>query len=37
MVRGIDIFRDYFGDFSDQHVLIGGAACDISFLYLTIN
>ena len=31
MVKGIDIFRDYFRDFNDQYVLIGGAACDISF------
>ena len=31
MVKGIDRFRDYFRDFTDQYVLIGGAACDISF------
>jgi hypothetical protein len=31
MVKGIDLFRDYFKDFTDQYVLIGGAACDISF------
>ncbi len=31
MVKGIDQFRDYFSDFTDQYVLIGGAACDISF------
>lgn len=28
---GIELFRDYFSDFTDQYVLIGGAACDISF------
>ena len=31
MVKGIDRFRDYFSDFTEQYVLIGGAACDISF------
>lgn len=30
MVKGIKKFRDYFGNFTDQYVLIGGAACDIS-------
>ena len=31
MVKGIDRFRTYFRDFIDQYVLIGGAACDVSF------
>ena len=31
MVRGINVFRDYFAEYIDQYVLIGGAACDISF------
>ncbi len=31
MVKGIAQFREYFRDFTDQYVLIGGAACDISF------
>ena len=31
MVKGLDIFYDYFEEFTDQYVLIGGAACDISF------
>lgn len=31
MVKGIDVFRDYFTEYVDQYVLIGGAACDISF------
>ena len=31
MVKGLDRFRDYFHDFTDQYALIGGAACDISF------
>lgn len=31
MVRGIDKFREYFQNYQNQYVLIGGAACDISF------
>ena len=31
MVKGIDGFRNYFREFTDQYVLIGGPACDISF------
>lgn len=31
MVKGIEKFREYFSNFSDQYVLIGGSACDISF------
>lgn len=31
MVKGLDIFREYFAGFEDQYVLIGGAACDILF------
>ena len=31
MVRGLERFREYFRDFTDQYVLIGGTACDISF------
>ena len=29
MVKGLAIFRDFFRDFQNQYVLIGGAACDI--------
>lgn len=29
MVRGVDKFREYFGDYTGQYTLIGGAACDI--------
>jgi hypothetical protein len=29
MVRGIDSFRDWFADFSENYVLIGGTACDL--------
>lgn len=31
MVRGLDIFRDFFAGFENQYVLIGGTACDILF------
>lgn len=31
MVKGITAFKEYFADFTDQYVLIGGGACDISF------
>lgn len=30
-MKGLDIFRNYFEAYTDQYVLIGGAACDISF------
>ena len=31
MVRGLEIFKKYFERYSEQYVLIGGVACDISF------
>lgn len=31
MVKGIDVFQEYFKEYTDQYVLIGGAACSISF------
>ena len=31
MTKGIDVFKEYFRDFKNQYVLIGGAACDIVF------
>ena len=31
MIEGLDVFRAHFADFTDQYVLIGGAACDIWF------
>lgn len=31
MVQGIDKFREYFREYQEQYVLIGGTACDISF------
>lgn len=29
MIRGLDLFRDHFADFTDHYVLIGGAASDV--------
>ena len=29
MVTGIDKFREYFKDFTDNYIIIGGTACDI--------
>lgn len=37
MVRGIEVFQDYFREYADQYVLIGGAACSISFEEQEIN
>ncbi|MBP1920511.1 hypothetical protein [Youngiibacter multivorans] len=31
MVKGLDIFEEYFKNYENQYVLIGGAACDIIF------
>lgn len=31
MVKGLDIFQEYFREYPDQYVLIGGAACSVSF------
>ena len=31
MVKGLDTFKEFFRDFQNQYVLIGGAACDIVF------
>ena len=31
MVKGLDTFKNYFKDYNDQYVLIGGTACDILF------
>lgn len=31
MVKGIDVFQEYFKEYTDQYVLIGGAACSVSF------
>ena len=31
MVRGLNIFREYFGDYTDSYIIIGGTACDQQF------
>lgn len=31
MVKGLDVFQTYFQDYGEQYVLIGGAACSLSF------
>ena len=31
MIKGIEIFKEYFHDYKEQYVLIGGAACDLIF------
>jgi hypothetical protein len=30
MVRGLEKFREYFADFTDHYVIIGGTACEIA-------
>lgn len=29
MVNGVDLFRDYFREYQDQYIVIGGMACDL--------
>lgn len=29
MATGIDTFREYFADYKDQYIVIGGMACDL--------
>lgn len=31
MVKGLNVFREYFKEYENQYVLIGGTACDIAF------
>lgn len=31
MIKGIEIFKEYFRDYKEQYVLIGGGACDLIF------
>ncbi len=37
MVKGLDIFREHFRDFSDRYMLIGGVACSLIFEELGID
>ena len=31
MIKGLEVFKEFFRDYGEQYVLIGGAACDIVF------
>jgi hypothetical protein len=37
MVKGMNFFKEYFSEYTDQYVIIGGAACDISFGDIGLN
>jgi hypothetical protein len=37
MVRGLDLFRDYFKDYTDKYILIGGTACDLAMGSMGLN
>lgn len=37
MVKGIDIFKEYFREYRDNYVLIGGVACDIAMSASGLN
>ncbi len=30
MVKGLELFREHFREYTDRYVLIGGAACDLA-------
>ncbi len=29
MVRGLEIFKEYFKDYSENYIIIGGTTCDV--------
>ena len=37
MVRGLDLFRDYFKDYTDEYILIGGTACDLAMASMGLD
>jgi predicted nucleotidyltransferase len=37
MVKGLDIFKEYFAGFEDNYVIIGGTACDIALRYTDMH
>ena len=37
MVAGLEIFRSYFQDYSNDYVLIGGEACELALGSLRLN
>ena len=36
MVKGLALFRDWFAGFEDCYALIGGAACELCWLLLSL-
>jgi hypothetical protein len=32
MIRGFELFREHFSEFSDHFILIGGTACELTFM-----
>jgi len=30
MVKGLDLFREHFREYTDRYVLIGGTSCDLT-------
>ncbi len=32
MIRGLELFREHFSEFSDHFILIGGTACELTFI-----
>lgn len=37
MVRGLDLFREYFAGYADQFVLIGGTAASLARAWLRLG
>lgn len=37
MVNGLDVFRRYFEDFTDDYIVIGGVACDLALNFFGRN
>ena len=37
MVKGLDIFKEHFREYSDHYILIGGGACDVQFSQKNID
>ena len=37
MIKGLDAFKEYFSEFNEQYVIIGGAACDIIFENMNLS
>ena len=37
MVRGLELFKNYFNEYADKYVLIGGTACDVSLENLGLH